>query len=287
VGGAALADTVTTNVGVLLGAPSGVQFSQDGTYVLLAEAYSMRITKWSTATGAYLGSVGSGYRFPFDVTECWTGTGVGTVVPDYLNARFAVVSETGVVTTSTTAAMNSPTAIELVPGVGTMVVAQGSSQIMVLSSVAIATHPVSATVAVSATATFSVTLTANSATTGLTYVWTVGGVVVGSNSASLSIATTDANGGWFSVVCTVKHAMGQAVSNAGNLIVQASALKQSTEFVDDHVRYMPSALSCMLRSAGPGTLFFLHPAITLFFLHAALFPLPSTACSALLESTPG
>jgi hypothetical protein len=222
VGGAALGDTVTSNVGVLLGGPSGVQFSQDGTYVLLAEGYSMRITKWSTATGAYLGSVGSGYRSPYDVTECWMGTGVGTVVSDYSNARFAVVSETGVVTTSTTALLYNPTAIELVPGVGVMVAAQGSNQIMVLSSVAIATHPVNATTITPSTATFTIALTANSATTGLTYVWTKGGVVVGTNSASYTYTATGADvdaGPTYPIVCTVIHAMGSATSMAATLTV--------------------------------------------------------------------
>jgi hypothetical protein len=218
VGGAELAYGTTTNVGVLLGRPTRVTFSQDGSYLLVAEANSQRVTKWSSATGAYLGSVGSGYTRPQEVVECWTGTGVGAIVVDGSNSKLSRVSEAGVVTTSSGVAADM-TSLVLVPGQGAIAVSY-SQGFYYLRSVAIATHPVTATVLVGAAATFSVTLTANSATTGLTYAWTKGGVAVGTNSASLSYTTSAADvGSPMSIVCTVTHAMGRAVSNTAKLTV--------------------------------------------------------------------
>jgi hypothetical protein len=220
VGGTALPDGDTTNVGVLLGAPSGVRFSQDESYVVVAEAYSHRVTKWNATTGAYIGTVGSGFINDVDVTECWTGAGVGTIVSDLGNNRVVLVSETGAITAT---AANYPriVSVALVPGVGMIVLGQTGGVVTLLSSVAIATHPVSATVAAPATASFSVTLTGNSATTGLTYVWTKSGVVVGTNSASYSYTTTAADSGFvFQVVVTVTNAMGSAVSRTAYLSVQ-------------------------------------------------------------------
>jgi hypothetical protein len=218
VGGAELAYGVTTNAGTLLGKPIRVTFSQDASYLLVAEAYSQRVTKWNAATGAYIGSVGSGYSNPAEVVECWTGSGVGAIVVDGNNNRVSRVSETGVVTTVTGVGVDM-TSLALVPGQG-MIVVSLSLGFFYLRSVVIATHPVSATVVVGAAATFSVTLTASSATTGLTYAWTKGGVAVGTNSASLSYTTSAADvGSPMSIVCTVTHAMGRAVSNAATLSV--------------------------------------------------------------------
>jgi hypothetical protein len=221
VGGTELLYGTTTNVGVLLGTPIRVLFSQDGSYLLVAEYASQRVTKWNAVTGAYIASIGSGYDTPADVIECWTGTGVGTLVIEGNTHRLSRVSETGVMTTSIIAIGNTKT-LALVPGQG-LIVGSVDQGMVYLRSVAFATHPANVTVTVGSTATFTVSLTANSATTGMTYVWTKGGVVVGTNSATLSLTTINADGGWASVVCTVTHAMGQATSNAGHLIVQASA----------------------------------------------------------------
>jgi hypothetical protein len=221
VGGAALADTITTNVGVLLGGPYGVEFSQDGAYVLLAEAYSQRITKWNAATGAYMGLVGSGFRSPYDVTQCYTGTGEGSVTPDYFNNRIAVVSEAGVVTTYTPS-VTGPTAVALLPGKGVLVASQAASSVVFLSSVTILTHPSSGTAVTPSSVDFSVALTAISASTSLTYAWTNAGAPVGTNAPTYTYSSSNSdadNGPTYAIVCTITHALGTAVSNVATLTV--------------------------------------------------------------------
>jgi hypothetical protein len=219
VGGAALSYPDTSNVGVRLGAPSGVRFSQDGSYVIVAEAYSNRVTKWSTATGAYIGSVGSGYSHPYDVTECWIGTGVGALVAEYYGARVAVVSETGAVSTVGTGG-GIATAVVAVPGLGVLVATQSPFSVTLYSSVVIASQPASTTVAVGSSVTFTVALSASSATTGLTYAWTRGGVAVGTSSPSYTYVGVGADSSTSqAVVCTVTHATGRAVSSAASVTV--------------------------------------------------------------------
>jgi hypothetical protein len=221
VGGAALSYPDTSNVGVRLGAPAGVRFSQDGSYVIVAEGNSNRVTKWSTATGAYIGSVGSGYSKPYGVTECWIGAGVGALVAEYHGARVAVVSETGAVSTVGTGG-GAATAVVAVPGLGVLVATEVPFYVTLYSSVAIATHPASATAVTPSTATFTVALTANSATTGLTYAWTKAGVPVGTSSPSYTYTATAADvdaGPTYAIVCTITHATGYAVTNAATLTV--------------------------------------------------------------------
>lgn len=224
VGGTALGVGVTTGAGALLGAPSRVQFSQNGSQVLVTEANAGRVTRWASATGVYLGSAASGLSAPSDVSECWTGAGVGAIITERNSSpsRVSLVSETGVVTSSAAALAGALaiTSASLVPGVGVMVV-QEAQAINVLSSVAITSHPVNTVAITPATVTFSLTLSANSATTGLTYTWTKGGAVVG-NAATYSYTATNADvdaGVSPAIVCTVVHAMGRAVSNPATLTI--------------------------------------------------------------------
>jgi hypothetical protein len=195
-----------------------VKFSQDASYVLVAEWYSGRVTRWSATNGAYLGTVTTGVNGN-DVEECFTGSGTGVVALDYWLSILQRVSEAGASTSMYTT--SNPTSIVLLPGRGLLMAAQSISQVRLYSSVAIATHPVSATVAVGGSATFSVTLTANSASTGLTYAWTKDGVPVGTNSASFAYDGVIADGGPpLGIVCTITHALGKAVSNTATLTVQ-------------------------------------------------------------------
>ncbi len=223
VGGAELGAGITTGAGVLLGAPAAIRFSQDATYVAVVETNSNRVTKWGSAKGVYLGSVGTGYSSPLDVLECWTGSGVGTLVADSANNRVVRVSEAGAVTASSAAllALAQVVGVSLVPGKGVVVVGQ-SQGLYFLSSVTVATHPASATAVTPSTATFTVALTANSATSGLTYAWTKAGVPVGTSSPSYTYTATAADvdaGPTYAIVCTITHATGYAVTNAATLTV--------------------------------------------------------------------
>ncbi len=107
------------------------------------------------------------------------------------------------------------------PGYGVLVMEVNTHRLQMFSSVAIATHPVSATVALGVSATFSVTLASNSSTAALTFMWTKGGVTVGANSSSYTYTGVDADSGSpKAIVCTVIHATGRAVSNTATLTVQ-------------------------------------------------------------------
>jgi hypothetical protein len=201
-----------------LGLPYGVKFSQDGSYVVVAESNSDRVTRWSSISGAYISTVATTVKAN-DVVECDTGSGTGSVIADFGNSRLARISEAGVATTLSN--VNTARSLVLVPGRGILIILINLNQVVLMSSVAILTQPVSATVVVGSTATFAVALTANSASTELTYVWSKGGMVVGTNSASYTYTAVDVEGGLtFAVVCTVTHAIGLVVSNSAALTVQ-------------------------------------------------------------------
>jgi hypothetical protein len=131
-----------------LAAPSAVQFSADETYVLVGEGgnatvsrHDSRVSKWNSATGAYLSSVGAGHNNAVFVAECWTGTGVGTLVTQWSKNSVELVSDSGVITSST-AVLPSATSLSsaaFAPGLGLLVVSQGDGQLYFLSSVAVAT----------------------------------------------------------------------------------------------------------------------------------------------------
>jgi hypothetical protein len=190
----------------------------------VAEAYSNRVTKWNATTGAYNGAIGSGLYLPFDVAECWTGSGVGALATAYSSptGRLDRVSESGAMTSLSVTGSDTLVSLSILPGVGLVTVSQGIG-LLVYSSVAVATHPASATaVTVTSTATFTVALTANSATTGLTYAWTKAGVPVGTSSPSYTYTATAADvdaGPTYAIVCTITHATGYAVTNAATLTV--------------------------------------------------------------------
>ncbi len=227
VGGVALAPGMSSGVGALLGGPSGLEFGQDGSYLLLSEAYSGRVTKWNAATGAYMASIGSGFGTPSDVVECWS-SGVGTVVAD--SGLHNLVANADIVTSTASSLPNDvkiPTGVVLVPGLGAVVALQGSTPalanggIVVLSSVAIETQPVNVTVVPPNFVNFFITLTGISASSGVSYRWTKGGVVVG-NSPQFTYGATngDADAGPnYAIVCTVTHALGRAISDAAILTV--------------------------------------------------------------------
>ena len=218
----------TTGPGTRLGAPAGLKFSQDSSYVVLAEWYSERVTKWNAASGAYIGTVATTYRAN-DVMECETGSGTGVVIADFNNNRFVRVSETSVATTLT--GFSGPTSVVLVPGWGILIANQGLHQVQVYSSVTILTQPLSATATVPQAVTFSVALTATSASTGLSYSWTKAGVVV-STSAIYSYAPNNQDvdtGPTYAIVCTVTHASGMATSSAATLtVVRGGVVTPST-----------------------------------------------------------
>jgi hypothetical protein len=87
-------------------------------------------------------------------------------------------------------------------------------------SLAILNQPSSLTVTVGSVATFSVTLTANSASSGVTYAWAKDGVPVGSNSSTLSYVAGPADLRTVSAfVCTVTHALGRVMSSIATLTI--------------------------------------------------------------------
>ncbi len=52
-GSTPLAEGVTANVGVYLGYPWALQFSQDGATIAVVEFYSQRVTRWTVGTAAF------------------------------------------------------------------------------------------------------------------------------------------------------------------------------------------------------------------------------------------
>jgi hypothetical protein len=55
-GSTSLAAGNTSNVGVFLGYPSGLQFSSDATTIVVAENWAHRVTRWSVASASYVES---------------------------------------------------------------------------------------------------------------------------------------------------------------------------------------------------------------------------------------
>jgi hypothetical protein len=219
VGGAPLAAGNTCCAGTQLGQPSGLRFSQDGSIVHVAEGASGRVTKWRVADGAYLGTLGTSYARPLDVQECFdiaSGTAGGTVAS--FNASRVDVALDGSVASASGALGGSPAGLALVPGLGVLVALQAPSRVALLSSVVIVAHPSNASVVVGANTTF--TVGTSGSVSGLTYVWTRNGSTVGGNFSSYTYTGLDSDAGSVSsIVCSVTHALGQAVSNPGLLSV--------------------------------------------------------------------
>jgi hypothetical protein len=262
VGGLALPPGTSTGLGVQLGGPSGLEFGQDGSYLLLSEAYSGRATKWNAATGSFMGVVGTGFGAPSDAVECAWSSGVGTVVAD--SGLHNLVANADIVTTTLSSLPNdlkTPTGVALVPGLGVLVALQGvtpalpSGGIVVLSSVVIATQPVSTTLVPPRTTTFRVILTSKSAQSDLTYQWTMGGVPIPDNDFSFFnyLATNeDADAGpTYAIVCTVTHALGRAVSTAATLTVLRAVTVSPAQVTT--VVGSPSASVTFTATPGPGS----------------------------------
>ncbi len=252
VGGPALGDRNAgnvSNVGVLLGGPAGVRFSHDGSHLLLAEAYANRVTKWNTSNGAYLGSVGSGFDQPWDVSECWAGAAVSTLVSDGDNNRM-VLATAGGPSFRSPARFPGILSTALAPGVGVLVALRDAEKVVLLSSVALRTHPASTTIAVSTSATFAVALTPQSATSGLTYSWTLNGSAVGANAPNFTYTAVDSDlsGGPLTIVCTVTHALGRVVSSPATLRVVRSV--QRAGFTGATTSFFTVGLSAGLGACG-------------------------------------
>jgi hypothetical protein len=215
----------------------GMRFSADSSYIVVADMYSASagsLKKFRTSDGAAqtpLTTAADGLAPYDDVEECISTTtgAVGVVLLNDNVGKLRVVDSVPTVT-AWSGSVNHALAFTLVPGFVALVAAAGDDAVVVLTSVAILTHPVSATVVVGSSATFTVALTSTSASAGLTYVWTKSGVVVGTNSSSYTYTSVDADGGQsFSIVCTVSHASGLAASNAAALTVQVRSLEVQVE----------------------------------------------------------
>jgi hypothetical protein len=124
-------------------------------------------------------------------------------------------------------ALAEPRSAALVPNLGVLILEFNTRRLQLFSTVGIATHPVSVTVAPGATASFSVALLASSSTSGLTYSWTKGGVPVGTNSPIYKYIAIATDAGPAPIVCTVTHGMGRAVSNTAILTVTSSVSGRS------------------------------------------------------------
>jgi hypothetical protein len=214
-------DPTFATAGRLLGGPTRVRFSQDGAYLALGEYSTHRVTLWGAATGAYRGMVGSQtYQgAPYGLAQCWDGDGVGALVasPDY--TELLEVDARGVLTASTAFGVNGLSDVGLVPGVGLVLVSPPDG-LFLASAVAIADQPDSAVVVVPHAVTFSLTLTNTSATTGVTYVWTLDGAPVGTNAPQYTYTGEAGDAGPdHAVVCRVSHALGRATTHVANLTV--------------------------------------------------------------------
>jgi hypothetical protein len=224
-----LHDTTGTLLRVIvtstIATPWAVQFSADGTYILTVDqgaAYAGTLRKFRVSDGAVLTA-------PYDVTgvsldalaECVsasTGNLGVAVLTDY-DGNITVYD--GGSTTVYRGVWNRGLDMALVPSLGVVVADFNNLRVLLLTSVTILTHPTSAIAITPSTAVFSVALTTTSATTGLTYVWTKGGVVVGTNLSSYTYTSVDNEGGLaFPIGVTITHAMGAAISNAATLTVQ-------------------------------------------------------------------
>jgi hypothetical protein len=222
IGGAPLAAGSSCCGGLQLGQPSGLRFSQDGSTLDVAEAGSNRVSRWRVADGTFLGTVGSGYARPLDVQQCFNSavsSSVGIVAASANGSSVDIVVD-GVLSSVTGTLDGSPGSVVVVPGLGMLVVLQGSCQLVLLSSVAINAQPGNASVLVGFNTTFAVST--SGATLGVTYVWTLSGSVVGGNSSSYTYNAVPRDAGQvLSVVCVVSHALGWVASSAAFLTVNA------------------------------------------------------------------
>jgi hypothetical protein len=273
IGGAPLAPGNSCCVGVHLGQPSGLRLSQDGATIDVAETGAGRVTRWRVADGAYLGTVGSGYAGPADVQQCYSagagagagGSSVGVVVASSTGSRLDV-SVDGVVT-STGGLGSAVSGVSLVAGVGVLVVMQSPPGLMLLSSVALEAQSGNTSMALGSSITLSVSV--SGAASGLTYVWTRNGSVVGGNSSSCVLASNGSDGGAvYALQCTVTHALGRVVSSMTYVAVKAQVDGGSySTYALPHVHLVDSRLcpACSLAALAP---FYETVAVTPPVLHS-------------------
>ncbi len=202
------------------------RFSLDSSYVLQADYLASTLRKHRTSDGASLPPFASAVTLANmdDVEECMSPVtgGLGAVLLSDMDSYVAVVDGVSAQTTWHSGGLARALGMNLVAGLGLLVADFNNQRLVVLSSVVIQTHPSHASVVTPSTATFSVALTASSATTGLTYVWTKSGVVVGTNSSSYTYTGTGADvdaGPSYGIACTVTHATGSATSFTALLTV--------------------------------------------------------------------
>jgi hypothetical protein len=210
-----------------LGTPWGMRFSMDGSYLVMVDQTASAVGSlktFRTSDGAALTPMSTAVNglALTDVEECMSSvTGaVGLVFLNDASASTIRVVDGVSATAVWSGSWNRAMGFAVVPRFGVVVAAFSSNVVVVLSSIQIATHPVSASVTMGTPSTFTIALSATSATSGVTYSWTLGGVPVGTNSSSYTNAGGAADGGTQLVVCSVTHATGWAVSNAATLTVK-------------------------------------------------------------------
>jgi hypothetical protein len=182
------------------------------------------------AGDACAAAVGS-FANPVHSVEC-VPEGSGFSTGTFVSTLGTMYTTVGGTSTASSVSGSEILTASLIPGVGVLTVERAGQRLQLLSTVAVATHPASAAVIVLGTVTFTVALTANSATTGLTYAWTKAGVPVGTSSPSYTYTATAADvdaGPTYAIVCRIVHAMGHAVTNTATLTVQVGDTADRTE----------------------------------------------------------
>lgn len=223
--GSIVRSIVAGSGGVVFDTVWGMRFSVDGAYVVFVDQGATSVgmaRKFRSSDGTPVAVSGNTLgTFLTDVEECVSSltNNVALAMTSDVPGTVSVVD--GSSTTQWPGPLDRALGLRLLPGVGTVVAEFNTGRLVLLSSVALATHPISTTVLATTPVTFSVTLSPNSATSGITYTWTKGGIVVASgNFPNLFLETTinDADAGpSYAIVCTVSHALGLAVSNTATL----------------------------------------------------------------------
>jgi hypothetical protein len=207
----------------------GMRFSMDSSYLVVSDRVSTgSVKKIRISDGTVLTPVASvSNSLVTDVEECMSpATGsIAMVVIDDNDSGVAVYDGVSPVT-PWRPGISRGLGFTVVPGFGVLVATLNSGRLQVLTSVAIATQPSSATVSVGGSVSFSIGLLPNSSTNGVTFAWTKDGVAVGTNSSTYTYVAVDTDAERsFSIMCTVTHATGLAVSNPATLTVQVRAAK--------------------------------------------------------------
>jgi hypothetical protein len=204
--------------------PWGLRFAPDGSYLTMVEkgVTPSTMKKFRVSDGAVQTAPVTFNGSSLDVAEECVSSTTGNIAAVLVNDGASNVTLVdGGTTTVWQGGLNRVLDMALVPSLGVLLADFSNNRVLLLSSVTILTHPANVTVPVGSVATFTVALTATSATSGVTYTWTKGGVAVGTNSSTYSFTPSATDAGIVStVVVTVTHAMGSAVSSTAYLTVQ-------------------------------------------------------------------